>query len=267
MILPSALRVDREDPSLRRIIEAWIEHEKLLRLLNPYGIIIYQDLDGLCPEGPIHIQAEVVKPNVPILAHLTGQLAEPEDPAQADGVHGTPFGLAQNHLRGQIVDPSLVIGPFVRPMAPELIILHELRMLAIHVRVCGAAYDVGIQHPALDGKAAFGEILPGMAACDGRPTDVELIEAGTERNKDLAMVTDHFLGSSPLDHRLVRDLDHLAEILPLDTSCSHDGPAVPVEDQNTVEPLVLDLDQIAHVDKPDLMGCGRLLGTFCGIGM
>ena len=94
VILLAALRVDRADPSLRRIIQAWIEHEKLLRLLNPYGIIIYQDLDGLCPEGPIHIQAEVVKSNVPILANLTGELTEPEDPAQADGVHGTPFGLA-----------------------------------------------------------------------------------------------------------------------------------------------------------------------------
>ena len=138
-------------------------------------------------------------------------------------------------------------------------------MLPIDVLPFGAAHHISIQHPALDSEAAFGEMLPGMAARDGRPADGALIEARAERDKDLRMVTDDFLGGAPLGKRLAHDLDNAAEILPLNAPRPDDGPAVAVEDENTIEPLARDLHQIAHVDKPDLVGRSRLLRTFSGI--
>src|SRR5215204_2811525 len=76
-ILLAALRVDCDDPALCGIVETRIEHEKLLRLLDVHGVIVDQHLDRLGPESPIHIEAKVVEPNLPILADLAGQLAEP----------------------------------------------------------------------------------------------------------------------------------------------------------------------------------------------
>jgi len=73
-----------------------------------------------------------------------------------------------------------------------------------------------------------------MATLDRRPVDVQLLEAGTERHKDLRMVTHDFRGGSPLDEGLMKDLDHPAEILPLGASRSHNGPAVGIEDENTM---------------------------------
>jgi hypothetical protein len=98
VILLAALRVDCDDPALGGIVETRIEHEKLLRLLDLHGVIIDQHLDSLGPESPIHIEAKVVEPNLPILADLAGQLAEPEDPAQAHRVNGAPFSLPQDDL-------------------------------------------------------------------------------------------------------------------------------------------------------------------------
>src|SRR4029450_3860157 len=163
------------------------------------------------PQGPIHIEAEVVEPNLPILTYLAGQLTEAEDPPQANGINSPPSGLTQNDFGRHIVDPALGIGSFVCPMPPKLIILHKLRMLPIHVLSLGAAHDVGIQHPALNGEAAFGEILPGMAAFNRRPADIQRIEAGAERHKDLRMVTDDFLRGTPLDKRPMKNLDNPAE--------------------------------------------------------
>jgi hypothetical protein len=45
----------------------------VLGLLDPYGLVIDQHLDGLPPEDPIDIEAEVVQPNLPILAHSSGR--------------------------------------------------------------------------------------------------------------------------------------------------------------------------------------------------
>jgi hypothetical protein len=44
-------------------------------------------------------------------------------------------------------------------------------MLSIYRFPIGAADQVGIQHPALDGKPGFGQVLPGMALLDRRPAD------------------------------------------------------------------------------------------------
>lgn len=77
------------------------------------------------------------------------------------------------------------------------------------------------------------------------------------------MITDDFLRSAPLDDRLGHDLDHAAEILPLTATRSDDGPTRAIKDPHTVEPLPVNLDQLAQVDKPDLLGRRRLLGAFC----
>jgi hypothetical protein len=118
-------------------------------------------------------------------------------------------------------------------------------MLPLHVLARGAAHDGGIQHPTLNGEAAFGEMLPGMAPCNRRPVDIQLSEAGAERHKDLRMVTDDFLRGTPLDKRPVEDLDNPAEVLPVRASCAYDRPAIAVENQTTREPLALALHEIA----------------------
>ena len=84
--------------------------------------------------------------NLPVLADLARQLAETEDPAQAAGIKGAPCRLPQDHLRGQIIDPALVVRAFVGPVPPELIILDKLRMLPIHLLPLGAAHDPRTEH-------------------------------------------------------------------------------------------------------------------------
>jgi hypothetical protein len=118
-------------------------------------------------------------------------------------------------------------------MPPKRIILHELRMLPPVLR---AAYHIGIQHPALDSEVAFGEMLPGMAELDGRPEDVQLLEAGTERDKHLRMVADDCVGGSPLEDRLMEDLDNPGEILPFAALSPNNRPAVAVEKVLTASP-------------------------------
>jgi hypothetical protein len=63
-------------------------------------------------------------------------------------------------------------------MAPKLIILHKLGVPLIHLLALGAPHDIGIEHAALDGKAAFRPILPGMPLRRRRPLDIELAETG-----------------------------------------------------------------------------------------
>src|SRR6516165_4065281 len=95
------------------------------------------------------------------------QLAEPYGLPQADGVKRSSPGLPKDHLRGEIVHPSLGILAFMRPMPPKLIILHKLRMLAIDMFALGTAHDIGIQHAALNREPTFREVLPGMPLRDG----------------------------------------------------------------------------------------------------
>jgi hypothetical protein len=63
-------------------------------------------------------------------------------------------------------------------MPPKLILLPKLRLLVIHTLALWAAHDRGIQHPALDGEPAFGQVLPGMPLRDRRPLDAQLAETG-----------------------------------------------------------------------------------------
>ena len=110
----------------------------------------------------IHIQAKVVEPNLALRPHLTGQLAEAEDPPEARRFDSAATGVAEDDLGRQTVDAPLGIGMFMRPMPPALIVLDELRMLAVYQFPVCAPGHVSIQHPLLDGEAPFGEVLPGM---------------------------------------------------------------------------------------------------------
>ena len=65
---------------------------------------------------------------------------------------------------------------FMRPMPPKLIIPHKLSMPVIYLFAFRAADDIGIEHAALDRKAAFRAILPGMALRGRRPLDLQLAE-------------------------------------------------------------------------------------------
>jgi hypothetical protein len=76
------------------------------------------------------------------------------------------------------------------------------------------------------------------------------------------MVTDHGLRGAPPGQGVANDLEQAREMLPLEAAGADDGPTVPLKDQDALEPLALDLDQIAHIDKPDLVRDSRLLGAF-----
>ena len=264
-VVLSAHCIHGRDPALPGVIDTGIGHQEVLRLLDAHHIIIDQHLDGLPPEVLIHINPEVVEPNVALLAHLARQLAEPEDPPEAGRFNGGPPGIAQDHLWGQVVHAPLGVQTFVRPMAPELIVLHELRVLPIHRLPIGRSRYIGVQHAALDGEAPFGEVVPGMPAGNGGPADAELLQTGTQRQKHSGIITDDCLGRPPLGNGLAADLDDAGEVLPIETARAHKGPTVAVEQENAVEPMPLDLDQIPHIDAPDLMERRGVLGTFVRI--
>jgi hypothetical protein len=160
------------------------------------------------------------------------------------------------------MDPAFGIRAFVRPMPPKLVVLHELCMLPIHRLPIGTAGHIGIEHPALDGEAPFGEVLPGMPPHNRGPADAELLQAGAQGQKHTRVVADDGVRRAPLRNRLAADLDHAGEVLSIETARAHNRPAVPVEQQEAIEPMPVDLDQIPHIDEPDLMGSGRGEGTF-----
>jgi hypothetical protein len=78
------------------------------------------------------------------------------------------------------------------------------------------------------------------------------------------MVTDHGLRGAPPGQGLAKDLEQAREILPLETAGPDERPAIPIKDQDAIEPLPINLDQIAHIHKPDLVWDGRLLRAFIG---
>jgi hypothetical protein len=151
-------------------------------------------------------------------------------------------------------------------MAPELIIVHELGMLPIDGGPLRTAEDVGIQHPALHGKAASRQVLPGMPLDNWCPLNRELIEAGLQGHKHGPVVTDEGLWGAPLCHGLTEDVPQPGEVLPVEAARPDDRPALPIDDQDIVEPVPVDLDQIADVSKPDLMRGGGQEGTFIRVG-
>src|SRR5262249_10890450 len=151
--------IDFDDPPLPWIIDTGIRHHRLLPVLNPHHIVIHPDLHRVAPQAWIHIETKVVEANLAILPDGTRELAEAYGPPKVHGIEGSALGLPQHDLWGEIIDAALGILAFMRPMAPKLIIPHKLGMPLIHLLALGAAHDIGIEHAALDGKAAFRAIL------------------------------------------------------------------------------------------------------------
>jgi hypothetical protein len=85
------------------------------------------------------------------------------------------LGVTQDDLGRQIIDPAFGIRAFVRPRPPKLIVLDELRVLAVDRFPVGAPGDLGVQHPALEGEAPFGEVLPGMPPRTRFPAEVKCL--------------------------------------------------------------------------------------------
>ena len=83
------------DPALHRVVETGIGHQQVISVLDPQHLIVDQDRDGLAPEDPIYVEPEVVQANLPMLAHLARQLAEPEDPPEAARVDEASLGICR----------------------------------------------------------------------------------------------------------------------------------------------------------------------------
>jgi hypothetical protein len=98
----------------------------------------YSNTSTVCPHNPGSIEPEVVEPNLSLLPHPAGLLAEAEDPSEAGRCNPAAPGVAQDDFWRQIIDPAVGIRVLVRPMAPELVIAHELGMLPVDRFTVGA---------------------------------------------------------------------------------------------------------------------------------
>jgi hypothetical protein len=208
----------------------------------------------------------MVEPNLAILPDGACQLAEAYGPPQAEGIERTPPRLPEHDLRGEIIDAPLGVLAFMRPMAPKLIIPHKLGMLLIHLLALGAPHDRGIEHAALDRKAAFRPIVPGMALRRWGPLDSELAETGGERHTHRPMIADDSLRGTPLRQRVPKDVEDTRDIVPLAATRSNERATLPIKNQHTVEPVPGNLDEIPEIDKPGLMRGRRRLGAFRRVG-
>jgi hypothetical protein len=258
--------IDGGDPSLPGVIATGVDHEHVLGPLNPKPILIDQDLDRVSPELLVDVDAKGVAANLPLSAPRAGDVAEAEDARQTARVHRPAPGIAESHRWRQRGDPAPGVLAFVSPMAPELIVLHELRVLLVDQRPLRTAKDVGIQHPALDRETTFGQVLPGMALRDRGPLDRELFKTRLQRHKHHPMIADEALWGAPLSDGLAEDLAQPREGLPLEAAGPDNSPTVAIEDQYAIKPLAVDLDEIPQVGKPDLVGSRGLSGAFVGIG-
>ena len=90
----STLAIDGRDPPPYGVIDTRIRDQEVLGLLDPQRLVIDQDLDGLPPESPIDIEAEVVQPNLTVLAHRPGALTELEYVLETGLVDGSPVCMA-----------------------------------------------------------------------------------------------------------------------------------------------------------------------------
>jgi hypothetical protein len=247
VVLLPAVGIHRGNPPLPGVVDARIHNEQLIRLLHAQDFVIDQHLHGLPPASLIAVEAQIVEPDLTVSPYRACHLTKPEDAAEAAGIYGAPLGPPEHHLGCEIVDSTLSIPAFMRPVPPELVIMHELGMLPIDHRPFGAAADIRIQHPALDGNAAFRQVLPGMPLGDRRPLNRERLKTRLQRHEYGAMITDDRLGGSPLLNGLAEDLDHPGEGLPVEAPGPDNGSAVAVEDEDAIEPLAVDLDEIAQI--------------------
>jgi hypothetical protein len=194
------------------------------------------------------------------------ELTQPEGPPELHGVEGPALGLPQHALRRERIEPAMRVLACMRPMAPKLVIPHAWRMLRIHALALRAAHPIRVEPPALDRAPACREMLPRMALGNGRPLDAQLAETGGKRGQHCGMITHHCLWGPPPQEGRAKDLQHPREIVPLQAARSHDSPTIAIKDQEALEPLPLDLHQIAPIHTPALLGRRRLRGAFVRLG-
>ena len=104
-----------------------------------------------------------------------------------------------------------------------------------------------------------------MAFRDRRPLNRELFKTGLQRHEHRSMVTDDALRGTPLGDRLAEDLAQPREVLPVEAARPDDRPAIAVEDQDTIEPVAVVLDELSQIDKPDLVRRRGVLRTLVRI--
>ena len=186
VILLSPSGVNAGDPPPPGIVDARIRHQQVLGLLDPHGIIIDEDVNGVAPEALIHIHPKVMQPNVAIGAHDAPAVPEPEGALQATRLDRSPLGMAEHHLRRQVEDAPLVIGAFVGPVPPELVVLHERRMLPIDGLPLEGAADVRIEHPALHAEAPLRQVCQGWPFVIGDHRMPSCVRQGCKARNTLA---------------------------------------------------------------------------------
>ena len=110
-----------------------------------------------------------MQPNLPILAHRPGALTEPEHALEPGGLDGPAMRLAQDDLLATHSRHAPAHRYVYGPSGPKTGSRPRTAHAADTRAPLRTTDDVRIQHPALDGKAAFGQVLPGMALGDRRP--------------------------------------------------------------------------------------------------
>jgi hypothetical protein len=124
-----------------------------------------------------------------------------------------------------------------------------------------SALGINGRDPPLDRKATFRQVLPGVAFADRSPLNRQLREIGLQGRKHNAMVANDTLRGVPLGDCLAEDLAQPREVLPVEAARPDNGPTVAVEDQEALDPLVVDLDEVPQIGKPDLVGRRGMLRT------
>jgi hypothetical protein len=82
VVLLAAGPIHSGEPALPGVIDTGRGHQQLLRLLDAQGLVIDQHVHRVSPQPRINLEAEVVEPNLPLLPHPAGLLAEAEDPPE-----------------------------------------------------------------------------------------------------------------------------------------------------------------------------------------
>jgi hypothetical protein len=135
-------------------------------------------------------------------------------------------------------------------------------MLLIHVLPLRTTNEVRIQHPALDGKPAFGQVVPRVALRDRRPLDRERFKTGRQRPEHCPLITADALRGPPSGNRLAEDLAQPREVLAVEAACPPNGPTVAIEDEDAIEILAIDVAEVPQSGEPALMRGSRLVRPF-----
>ena len=98
MVLLAAGPLHGGESTLPGVIDTGIGYQRLLRRLDAQCLVIDQHVHRLAPQPRINREPEVVEPNLTLLPHLAGLLAEAGDPPETRGFDRTAAGVAQDDL-------------------------------------------------------------------------------------------------------------------------------------------------------------------------